>query len=224
MKKDFVVISLIFSIFLFGCSNSQTSENETYLTQTIKSVVKTKDEDEIWTEELEATRLSFSLNENKDIIAENVHTSPNVYKILEDYKSPVYPTLFNFTSLDVSLIDDFSLSKIKEFCTYIAGSQISAVSNFFNNDYKFNYVFFKNNLQKIYTQNFGENAFDGSEILFENYHIGKPIFDDDGNFMQVPLLFENQKGKLYLEILVNPKESNIIYQSIILKWELKSGQ
>lgn len=224
MKKDFVVISLIFSIFLFGCSNSQTSENETYLTQTIKSVVKTKDEDEIWTEELEATRLSFSLNENKDIIAENVHTSPNVYKILEDYKSPVYPTLFNFTSLDVSLIDDLSLSKIKEFCTYIADSQISAVSNFFNNDYKFNYVFFKNNLQKIYTQNFGENAFDGSEILFENYHIGKPIFDDDGNFMQVPLLFENQKGKLYLEILVNPKESNIIYQSIILKWELKSGQ
>ncbi len=224
MKKDFVVISLIFSIFLFGCSNSQTSENETYLTQTIKSVVQTKDEDEIWTEELEATRLSFSLNENKDIIAENVHTSPNVYKILEDYKSPVYPTLFNFTSLDVSLIDDLSLSKIKEFCTYIADSQISAVSNFFNNDYKFNYVFFKNNLQKIYTQNFGENAFDGSEILFENYHIGKPIFDDDGNFMQVPLLFENQKGKLYLEILVNPKESNIIYQSIILKWELKSGQ
>lgn len=224
MKKDFVVISLIFSIFLFGCSNSQTSENETYLTQTIKSVVQTKDEDEIWTEELEATRLSFSLNENKDIIAENVHTSPNVYKILEDYKSPVYPTLFNFTSLDVSFIDDLSLSKIKEFCTYIADSQISAVSNFFNNDYKFNYVFFKNNLQKIYTQNFGENAFDGSEILFENYHIGKPIFDDDGNFMQVPLLFENQKGKLYLEILVNPKESNIIYQSIILKWELKSGQ
>lgn len=224
MKKDFVVISLIFSIFLLGCSNNQSVENETYLVQTIKSVVQTKDADEIWTEELEASRLSSSLNENKDIIAENVHISPNVYKILEDYKSPVYPTLFDFTSLDVSLIDGLSLSKIKQFCTYIADSQISSVSNFFNNDYKFNYVFFKNNLQKIYTQNFGENAFDGSEILFENYYIGKPIFDEDGNFMQVPLLFENQKGKIYLEILVNPKETNIIYQAIILKWELKSGK
>lgn len=224
MKKDFVVISLVFSIFLFGCSNNQTVENETFLGKTIKSVVQTKGSDEIWTEELESSRLSSSLNENKDIIAENVHSSPNVYKILEDYKSPVYPSLFDFTSLDVSLIDALSLNKIKEFCTYIENSQISSVSNFFNNDYKFNYVFFKNNLQKIYTQNFGENAFDGSEILFENYYIGKPIFDDDGNFMQVPLLFENEKGKLYLEILVNPKETNIIYQAIILKWELKSGQ
>lgn len=224
MKKDFVVMSFIFSIFLFGCSNNQTIENETYLVQTIKSVVQTKDADEIWTEELESSRLSSSLKENKDIIAENIQASPDVYKILEDYKSPIYPTLYDFTSLDVSLIDGSSLNKIKEFCSDIANAQISSVSNFFNNDYKFNYVFFKNNLQKIYVQNFGENSFDGSEILFENYHIGKPIFDVDGNFMQVPILFENQKGKLYLEILVNPKELNIVYQAIILKWELKSGQ
>lgn len=220
MKKIFIVFSLFF--LFFSCSNNQEIVKENYYTKTIKSVVKSKEEVENWTEEIEPERLSKKLIAENEIVLENLNLSSDLYKILCDYKSPVYPSLQNFTNLDISLIDLKTLSKLQDFCNFISEGILSSLNSFFYDDYKFNSIFFINNLKSIYQKNFYENQFDGTQELFKKYFIGKPFFTSDENFMQIPLCFENDKGKMYFEVLVNPNKDKIIYQVTISQWELKN--
>lgn len=220
MKKIFIVFSLFF--LFFSCSNNQEIVKENYDTKTIKSLIKSKEQNEIWTEEIEPERLSKKMSAEKEIVLENLNLSSDLYKILSNYKTPIYPSLRNFTNLDVSLIDSKTLSTLKDFCNFILDGNLSSLNNFFYSEYKFNYIFFVNNLKSIYQKNFDTNQFDGTQKLFKKYFIGKPVFTSDEHFMQIPLCFENEKGKLYFEVLVNPNKDKNIYQVTISNWELEN--
>ncbi len=100
--------------FLFS-SCSQTESDSTYsVNDTLKSVLVTKGESAIWTNELEPKFLTETL-ESYDKVSKDIKLSPEVLNIADSDAEKIYPQLKDFGSLDTESLSVSTGKIIKDF-------------------------------------------------------------------------------------------------------------
>lgn len=230
-------ISLIILI-LFACSNNTNSKLSYTDVDTVKNVIKNMEVDVSWTREIEGDRL-VEKTEPKDRVSENVSFDKNAILILPDVRTPVYPSLETFGSLNSSKLTDVQSATISGVCSAISKNIYSGPENFFNNKYQFNLFFFRKELIEKWTENFNQDfpvraedfvskneepLQEGEEPpelvlpdpIFNNWFIGEP-FTGEG-VSEIPVRFFSPNGTVDVTIYMNPNAENSIFQITINRW------
>ena len=234
MKKNIcsrIIISslIIFSSLLFSCKN--TSETKLVYTEsdTIKKSVKEKSQEITWTQELEAERLSQKITRSAMELGPDVPYTKEIFKITKN-QSPVYPDLADFGSLDTRNLRPSVKEKLNNFCTSLASVNHSGEDTHFSRKYLFNYVFFindletgwKNNFDKEYPKEKSENEKSEEEKsegtnIFTKWTFGEPFIGSE--IMQIPVRFYATCGIIDVTVYLNSNGNNEIYQITIDRWK-----
>ena len=139
MKKISLLI-LGISILFFSCSNNKTVDVNTLEQNTIKPIIVERNEKELWTRALEENLLNQPLID--ELFDSSVTVSSETYKAVYSGKSPVYPSIKDFGSVDISSLDKNCQKILNDFCKTICFDYSEANGDYFNEKYIFNAVFF----------------------------------------------------------------------------------
>lgn len=246
LKKGVV---LLFSILIFSpaaffsCKNS----NETALVyanvETLKDEISKREQKMSWTNELEGSRLSDDIKfaENKATL--NVENDTLALAVL-NVNAAVYPEFENFGSLDASSLNRDVYSQIEGFCLAVSENIYDGPEAFFDSQYLFNYVFFREELKDGWQKNFkkdfphlidynreeGEKKSDENEEtgepqkkvqeekLFTKQVLGKPFENEE--IIEIPIRFYCKYGSIDVTLYLDAKKTNSIYLAKIDKWNV----
>ena len=241
MKKSLCYKFLIFSLFIFStaiisCKN--TSETKLVYTEsdTIKKSVKEKEKDITWTQEIEPKRLTEKITRSSMKLGSDVAYTKDLFKISNTNKAPVYPELSDFGSLDTRNLKSSVKDKLNHFCKSLSTENHSGADSYFSRKYIFNYVFFVNELESEWKNNFGkeypsvvkedkasskskdkkEEKTDESGI-FTKWTFGEPFVGSE--IMQIPVRFYATCGIIDITVYLNSSGNNEIYQITIDRWK-----
>ena len=229
MKKLLCYKFLIFSLFIFStalisCKN--TSETKLVYTEsdTIKKSVKEKEKDITWTQEIEPKRLTEKITRSSMKLGSDVAYTKDLFKISNTNKAPVYPELSDFGSLDTRNLKSSVKDKLNNFCKSLSSNNHSGADSYFSRKYIFNYVFFVNELESEWKNNFGkeyprevkEEKTDESGI-FTKWTFGEPFIGSE--IMQIPVRFYATCGIIDITVYLNSSGNNEIYQITIDRWK-----
>lgn len=174
---------------LISCSNPQviilTSQEET-----LRNEVQIKADSTLWTNELEPERLSSTINSNIKT-SEKAFNSPQMFSTIKELQPAVYPEIKGLESLDCTAMNTSLLSTMDKFCQQLCKGTDN-LKDFFFEDYMFNYVFFKNDLNLLFKEP------QKDEDLFDRYLICRAF--ENENLTQVPVRFYKQKEHIDLSV------------------------
>ena len=229
MKKSLYYKFLIFSLFIFStalisCKN--TSETKLVYTEsdTIKKSVKEKEKDITWTQEIEPKRLTEKITRSSMKLGSDVAYTKDLFKISNTNKAPVYPELSDFGSLDTRNLKSSVKDKLNNFCKSLSTENHSGADSYFSRKYIFNYVFFVNELESEWKNNFGkeypremkEEKTEESGI-FTKWTFGEPFIGSE--IMQIRVRFYATYGIIDITVYLNSSGNNEIYQITIDRWK-----
>lgn len=164
MKGLSILILFISSLCFFSCKNSSDNKLAYTDVDTIKDIIKEKENNIAWTKEFEGTRLTDNIKTNKNV-SSSIAFTPNVLKIFSDYQDPVYPELLDFGKLDTSKLDDKSKTIINDFADKLSKNIYFGGESYFTTSFIFNYVFFTDEFVNNYKLNFNtEFPYDKEKI------------------------------------------------------------
>lgn len=209
-----LVLSLVFTAMLSSCSDKKNVEPQTVIRTPLSEEILKLSDSAQWNYQLEGERLSRRID-RVGMISQNVPL--NIYSVIvmEPGLKPVYPSLPDFTVLDVSNIEGEILSLIRNFSrdfikfrnehkdVFTASFTIDqendkendnktdiALTRYFSKDNGFSLVLF------IYdTEKSGK---------FIDFVIGEPFISDE--FIEVPVRFTTSDEILYTYLY--PVEEN----------------
>ena len=213
MNKVLWPVACIFIIFLASCSNPQGSIL-TSQDSTLRSAVQEKNNNTIWTKEIEPERLSTPLNSQIQVNNTEIIT-PQLLSTIRDLQPAVYPEIKNFASLDCSSMNEIILNTITEFCDSLCEGT-DDLSSYFDSSYFYNCVFFTNGLLKQVDKD------EESEKLFDRYLICQGFEGDE--LVQVPVRFYKGKETLDLSIYLTYHGGYKVIQIEILGWGKLYGE
>lgn len=212
-NKRYFYIFICFSFCFFtGCSkkNSIISiDNESSL----KLAVETKNNEAFWIDELEGDILTKNISSNQ-YLSNGIEPDFDVLSCLHNSKTEIYPYLDNNFSTDISSFDPKLLAFVKKICTSLKNN--SSLESYFDSEYIFNYVFFKQDLADNWNHSFGvkfptKNHFDKYIICSEN---------DSFDFTQIPVRMYNKFGFIDIILTITTNEKKLNVKDIkIIKWE-----
>ena len=229
MKKSLCYKFLIFSLFIFStaiisCKN--TSETKLVYTEsdTIKKSVKEKEKDITWTLEIEPKRLIEKITRSSMKLGSDVAYTKDLFKISNTNKAPVYPEFSDFGSLDTRNLKSSVKDKLNNFCKSLSTENHSGADSYFSRKYIFNYVFFVNELESEWKNNFGkeyprEMKEEKSEEsgIFTKWIFGEPFVGSE--IMQIPVRFYATCGIIDVTVYLNSSGNNEFYQITIDRWK-----
>lgn len=200
--KCFVIL-FVFSFF--SCSSSNEEIIKYNLDDNLHFITEKKNEDLIWTRELESVRLLKDIKKIEGVVPA-VKLNKYVVVATEDIGSEIYPAIKGFGSLDTTSISSELYTFLESFSQSISLGKID--ESLFNSKSVFSYVLFENDLIKIWEDLFGldmpsfseekeKNILD-SEKVFTSWVYGKPILFDSE--IQVPVRFI--KKSKFIDILM----------------------
>lgn len=241
MRKVLFFLTFSFISLCIGCSNSQNVKLSYTDSETVKDYVKNREVDVTWTKEIEGTRLTenISMFEQFNNI-ENIN--PDCFKILPEYKNPVFPSIENFGSLNITNLPENLKKNLNDFCKAISENIYSGPEKFIENKYIFNYVFFKNEIIDgwniffeeefpVKPEDFEEKQAEKSEEevkkelpppVFSKWYLGEPFIGEE--LIEIPVRFFSKKGNIDVTIFMNTTNENSIYQIVINRWETTDGR
>lgn len=226
MRK--IVYLILLSVLLFSCSNVSEVSQIVDKEATLKEIIVTKESDISWTKALEEDRLIQTIYSDKNVSGQ-ISLTPEVVAITSGNEKPIYPELKGFTSLDTSTISSYLLSFINDFCKSVSDNIYNGPQSYFDSNFIFNYVFFKNDLIHSWKNRFDEDfpvqdpslvneneSKKGKETiekkqkpLFEKWILGRPFIGDE--IMEQPVRFYCQQGFVDVTLYIN-LGNNKIYQ------------
>lgn len=220
LKKNFQFYIILFSFLslfpsLNSCKNAQESSVVVTENNTIKKTVKDKELEITWTQELENERLTKSISRDTVQLGPDVSFNKDLYKITNN-KSPVYPYLTDFGSLDTSNMYNSVKEKINQFCQVFSEYEHSGAEEYFSQKYIFNYVFFVKDFED------GWNKYFNTEITEESKYFNKWIFGEPFNgsdIIQIPVRFYADCGTIDVTVFLNSSGNNEVYQITIDRWQ-----
>ena len=229
MKKSICYKFLIFSLFIFStalisCKN--TSETKLVYTEsdTIKKSVKEKEKDITWTQEIEPKRLTEKITRSSMKLGSDVAYTKDLFKISNTNKAPVYPELSDFGSLDTRNLKSSVKDKLNNFCKSLSTENHSGADSYFSRKYIFNYVFFVNELESEWKNNFGKEyprEMKEESGIFTKWTFGEPFIGSE--IMQIPVRFYATCGIIDMTVFLNSSGNNEIYQITINRWKKYDG-
>ena len=216
MRKSLILISVIFlSLMSFSCSNSREPEESASDLYTIKSLVTDIENKTVWSMELEKDRLIKPVREDTDFIPEGHFLTRENAKLSSKLKPAVYPFFRDFGSLDISSIEYKYLDYAETFSSYLGGWNQEMLFNSFPENYRFNYIFFAQELKSGWKDNF-DQTFPESK-LFDRWILGQPVLLD--NLIQFPVRFYCNTAYVDVTLYMRPDKEKTLYNIKIERWE-----
>lgn len=214
-------ICIIYSIFSFSCS-SQNEEIIKYNSEeSLFSVFKNKEQDKLWTRELESVRLLQDTSKI-DGALNSVKLNKVVVMSLIDKADKKYPYIESFGSLDISSMNNALKTVLDDFSNDLSFGFIN--ETYFSKDSVYSFVLFKNDLQEIWTKLFNQKYLsftkeEQKDILndkktFTKWIYSTPfIYEDE---IQVPVRYS--KDKKYIDVVILFSNDLKIKLINITKW------
>ena len=230
MRKSYVFFYILFLLSLIACSNEGSSKLSYTDIDTIKEIIKEREDSVSWTKDIEAERLDKSLAADTALYDKEIKYNHQIAKLNRQKFAPVYPEYPEFGSLDTRLLSVKNKETVQNFCQALSDSFYTKPQNYFDNSYIFNFVFFREELVRDWPKNF-EEAFpiEKSELaskneseeeleqspLFSKWILGEPFISEE--ITQLPVRFYCNRGILDVTLYLNKKA--LIYQVAVERWE-----
>lgn len=211
MHKNSLLVSVIVSLFFISCSNENLVDLSAGSAENLKQVAARKNENIIWTSEIEAFRLSKNTSTSSSV-ATTIKLTPEIIAVSEN-NSSLYPVLEGFASLDTSAFSDSLLNYVQGLCKAVSAWSISAKDMAPCSD--FSLTLFKYDVESLWHEYNGVDF--PSEKLFEKWLIAEPFFEDD--VVQVPVRFSNKKINMDVLFYIYGENNFVLDQIIIQKME-----
>lgn len=218
------LLLLVVILTSFSCKNSTIPKLEYSNQETIKEEVKDLETQTSWTNEIEKEILENPLITDPKFLIANTNPTPDLLKLNKNNNMPVYPEMENFGSLDIRNLKQSLKETVDNFSKSLSSNIYSGPETFFDEKYRFNYIFFKNDFisqwKKYFNQDFPYTEKNDKEIeLFTNWIIGQPFIGPD--VTSLPLRFYCQEGTIDVTLYISNKSKNMIYQITIDRWGKK---
>lgn len=208
-KRLWLATGLSLSLILFfSCSNTQNSVLTTQ-ENTLRSAVQEKNGNTTWSNELEPQLLNKKANSNI-LVSDKNSITPQFLASVKGLQPPVYPQIKNFASLDCSSMNTVLINLIQEFADALCQGT-EELDSYFQSDYFFNYVFFKNDLEQLI-----------GDVNFTKYLICQGF--ESTELTQVPIRFYNQKEFVDLSLYLSYHGGYKITQIEIISWGNINGE
>lgn len=156
MKKKyfFPVIFYISLLFCFiSCKVASKTELSYTNVETIKEEIAEMDKTLTWNKEIEPQRLVLNNDWFKDTVNQQIEKNIELLKIVNTNVN-VYPEFENFGSLNDSLVDVNLYNTIENIFVSISNNIYNGPETFFDSQYLYNYVFFREDLKEGWKKNF----------------------------------------------------------------------
>ena len=189
--------------------------------ENLHTIVSQKNEELIWTRELESVRL---LKDTKKMegVATSVKLSKNVVIASENNYPKIYPYLEGFGSLDTTLVSADLDKLLKTFASSLCFGVFD--ESLFNSQAVFSFVLFQNDLKNLWKELFKQDmptfpteeqeTIAASQKVFTSWVVSKPyVFDNE---IQVPIRFK--KDAKYIDVMLFVSVENKIEQIQITQW------
>ena len=150
MKKKyfFPVIFYISLLFCFiSCKVASKTELSYTNVETIKEEIAEIDKTLTWNKEIEPQRLVLNNDWFKDTVNQQIEKNIELLKIVNTNVN-VYPEFENFGSLNDSLVDVNLYNTIENIFVSISNNIYNGPETFFDSQYLYNYVFFREDLKE----------------------------------------------------------------------------
>ena len=159
MKKKYL-FPVIFYISLLFCFISCKVASKTELSytnvETIKEEIAEIDKTLTWNKEIEPQRLVLNNDWFKDTVNQQIEKNIELLKIVNTNVN-VYPEFENFGSLNDSLVDVNLYNTIENIFVSISNNIYNGPETFFDLQYLYNYVFFREDLKEGWKKNFNKD-------------------------------------------------------------------
>lgn len=221
MRRLLLTLHFIFLLFFFFACSNNLSENDGYdENSTLRYLANELDSATLWTEELEAERLTVSVSSVEGISA-RLNLSPLiVLASLPSDSSKIFPTLGSFGSLDTSLISKPLRSMLTSFSESIARNEDA--DSFFEKECLYSLAIFYSDFERIFSSCFDFND-SSKKPFFSKFVFGEPFLD--GVYYEVPIKFFAPEATLTLCVFCFEKAGNWqIDQVQIADWEIFNGK
>ena len=159
MKKKyfFPVIFFISLLFCFiSCKVASKTELSYTNVETIKEEIAEMDKTLTWNKEIEPQRLVLNNDWFKDTVNQQIEKNIELLKIVNTNVN-VYPEFENFGSLNDSLVDVNLYNTIENIFVSISNNIYNGPETFFDSQYLYNYVFFREDLKEGWKKNFNND-------------------------------------------------------------------
>ena len=218
MSKSLLLLTVFFPLCFFSCSHSKELLDDADDLYTIKSLVSQIENQTVWADELEKDRLTRPVQEDVPYIPEGHTLTKENAKLSSILKSAVYPEFKDFGSLDISLIEYKHLESAGNICSQLSEWNQEKLFGFFSSNYRFNYIFFADELKKGWKDNFDVSFPEGEEIkLFDRWILGQAAILE--NLIQFPVRFYCNTGYVDVTLYMSPDKENTLYNIKIERWE-----
>lgn len=154
-KKYFFPVTFYISLLFCFISCKVASKTELSYTnvETIKEEIAEMDKTLTWNKEIEPQRLVLNNDWFKDTVNQQIEKNIELLKIVNTNVN-VYPEFENFGSLNDSLVDVNLYNTIENIFVSISNNIYNGPETFFDSQYLYNYVFFREDLKEGWKKNF----------------------------------------------------------------------
>lgn len=222
MCKIYSYLKCIFLLLIFiSCSANNEEIIKYNVDENLHTIVTKKNEELIWTRELESVRL-LKDTKKMDGVASSVKLSKNVVIASENNYPKIYPYLEGFGSLDTTLVSADLDKLLKTFASSLCFGVFD--ESLFNSQSVFSFVLFQNDLKNLWKELFKQDmpsfqkeeqeTISNSQKVFTSWVVAKPfVFDNE---IQVPIRFK--KDAKYIDVMLFVSVENKIEQIQITQW------
>lgn len=150
MKKQFFFLASFFLTLLFcftSCKVASKAELSYTNVETIKNEIAEIDKVLSWNKELEPQRLGTEEDWFNDSVSQQIEKNVELLKITNS-NAAVYPEFEDFGNLDDSLVNADLYQKIEKLLVSISNNIYNGPETFFDSNYLYNYVFFREDLKE----------------------------------------------------------------------------
>ena len=207
MRRVFLVGIFIGSLFIISCSNPQSSVL-TSQDNTLRNTVQDKNNNTVWTKEIEPEALKTKLNTQFQV-QNREYVSPQMLKSIKKLQPPVYPEIKGFASLDCSAMNKALITAVTDLCDSLCSGTENLI-NYFDSEYFYNCVFFVKDLTDSLP------AEEEDSELFDRYLICQSF--EGGELTQVPVRFYKDNKTLDLSVYLTYHGGYKVIQIEILGW------
>ena len=215
MKIRVIGLTLLSVLFYASCSSDAAETINAADLDTIKRTVSKIEDETVWSVELEKDRLSQNITSNPELFAQGINLTKENSRILKMYTPAVYPSFTDFGSLDVSKTEYKFITSAEEICSYINSNDQENLFSCFTSNYRFNYVFFVQELKRNWKENMGTD-FPELDGLFERFILGEAFCTE--NLVQIPVRFYCNKGFLDVTLYMSAVQEKSVYNIKIVRW------
>jgi hypothetical protein len=215
MKIRVIGLTLLSVLFYASCSSDAAETINAADLDTVKRTVSKIEDETVWSVELEKDRLSQNITSNPELFAQGINLTKENSRILKMYTPAVYPSFTDFGSLDVSKTEYKFITSAEEICSYISSNDQENLFSCFSSNYRFNYVFFVQELKRNWKENMGTD-FPEPDVLFERFILGEAFCTE--NLVQIPVRFYCNKGFLDVTLYMSAVQEKSVYNIKIVRW------